>query len=60
MIMCKLRIRKSFVGKSEKPEMEKLSGRSRNMWKCITMSVDKEILAHVVCIHVAWELGTTE
>ena len=60
MTMCKSCIRKIFVANSEKPEMEKLSERSRNMWKCIMTNVDEEILAYVVCIHVAWELDTTE
>jgi hypothetical protein len=50
-------IREIFVGKSEKSEVEKLSGRSRNMRKCITMNV---VCARVVWNHVAWELGTAE
>jgi hypothetical protein len=60
MTMCKLCYRKIFVGRIEKPEVEKLSGGRRNMWKFITMSVGEEFCAHVVWIHVARELGTTE
>ena len=58
--MTKLCIREYFVGKSENSELEKLSGRSRNMWKCIKMSADEELCTHVVWIHVTWEFSTTE
>ena len=58
MTTCKLCIREIVVGKIQKPEVEKLSGISRKMWKCIRMSVYEELHARVVWIHVVWELGT--
>lgn len=50
---------RNFVDKRDNPEMEELSGSNRNMWKCITMSINEKVLEHSVWIHVVWEFDTT-